>query len=139
MPSTRPRPCRALAALAALVLTSAATADDWPQWLGPKRDGVWREHGILDKFPPGGPAVRWRTPIGSGYAGPAVAGDRVYVTYFAPRAGDAIPANGMARSRIAGTERVLCLDDATGKVVWEHKYDVDYVLSFPAGPRTTPV
>src|SRR5258708_7159303 len=58
----------------------AARADDWPQWLGPKRDGVWRETGILEKFPKGGPKVLWRAPIGGGYSGPAVAGSRVYIT-----------------------------------------------------------
>src|SRR5437764_755938 len=54
-----------------------AQADDWPQWLGPRRDGVWRETGILERFPAGGPVVLWRTPIGAGYAGPAVADGRV--------------------------------------------------------------
>ncbi len=45
-----------LAALAFFALiATAARADDWPQWLGPKRDGVWRETGILAKFPAGGP------------------------------------------------------------------------------------
>ena len=58
-----------LALLAAGLLISASRADDWPQWLGPKRDGVWRETGILDRFPAGGPKVRWRTPVGMGYAG----------------------------------------------------------------------
>src|SRR5262245_27722391 len=41
-----------------------AAADDWPQWLGPKRDGVWREKGILDTFPKDGPKVRWRQKVG---------------------------------------------------------------------------
>ena len=36
------------------------------------RDGAWREDGILNKFPPGGPAVVWRKPIGPGFSGPAV-------------------------------------------------------------------
>ncbi len=66
-----------------LCLGSSATlvqADDWPQWMGPQRDGVWRETGIVDKFPSDGPPVRWRVKIGGGYAGPAVVGDRVYVT-----------------------------------------------------------
>src|SRR5690349_702561 len=72
---------RHLAALACtLLIGTAARADDWPQWLGPKRDGVWRETGILDKFPEGGPKVLWRAPIAAGYAGPAVAQGRVYVT-----------------------------------------------------------
>ena len=48
-------------------------ADDWPQWLGPQRDSVWRERGIVEKFPTDGPPVRWRTAISAGYAGPAVA------------------------------------------------------------------
>ena len=69
-----------LAILAALTLAPMARADDWPQWLGPQRDGIWRETGIVTKFPAGGPPVRWRTPIAAGYAGPAVAEGRVYVT-----------------------------------------------------------
>src|SRR5436190_465906 len=66
--------------LTLLFCVCGARADDWPQWLGPQRDGVWRETGILDKFPANGPRVRWRTPIGGGYAGPAVVGDKVFVT-----------------------------------------------------------
>jgi len=54
-------------------------ADDWPQWLGPQRDANWRETGILKAFPPGGPRRVWRTAIGSGYTGPAVVGNRVYL------------------------------------------------------------
>ena len=48
--------------LALGLAAGAARADDWPQWLGPKRDGVWREKGILDKFPAKGPKELWRTP-----------------------------------------------------------------------------
>ena len=45
----------------AVWLSSAQTgrADDWPQWLGSDRDGVWREKGLLDSFPKGGPKVLW--------------------------------------------------------------------------------
>ena len=56
---------------------AAARADDWPQWLGPKRDGIWRETGLLEQFPKDGPRVLWREKIGPGYTGPAVAGNRV--------------------------------------------------------------
>src|SRR3954469_7326288 len=96
-------------------LATTAYADDWSQWLGTKRDGVWREEGILEKFPKGGPKVRWRVPIGGGYAGPAVADGKVYVTdrILAPGASD--PDNPFSRSTSEGTERVLCLDEATGK------------------------
>ena len=58
----------------------AARGDDWPQWMGPKRDNVWRETGIIDAFPEGGAKIAWRTPISAGYAGPAVAGGKIYVT-----------------------------------------------------------
>src|SRR5262245_384211 len=60
-------------------LPALAMADDWPGWLGPKRDGIWRETGILDKFPEAGLKPKWRAPLGTGYSGPAVVGDRVYV------------------------------------------------------------
>jgi len=47
-----------------------SAADDWPQWLGPARDGVWREKGIVSSFPASGPVFRWQVPIGAGYASP---------------------------------------------------------------------
>src|SRR5215218_2825350 len=75
------------------VVASGARADDWPQWLGPQRDGVWRETGIVDKFPPGGLKAKWRTPIGAGYAGPAVAAGKVYVTDRVLAKGAKDPAN----------------------------------------------
>ena len=55
-----------------------ACADDWPQWMGPERDNVWRETGIVDKFPDGGPKVLWRPEVAGGNAGPAVAGGKVF-------------------------------------------------------------
>src|SRR6185437_12478903 len=65
--------------LTGLLLAPLAAADDWPQWLGPRRDGQWREAGILDKFPAGGPKVLWRKPCGTGYSSPSVAGGKVYL------------------------------------------------------------
>ncbi len=137
----RLRAARLLTALAlALALTpAAARADDWPQWLGPQRDGVWRETGILEKFPAGGPKVLWRAPVGGGYAGPAVAGGKVYVTDRVLAAGVKNPANAFARNALEGQERVLCLDAATGKVVWERGYPCTYTISYADGPRCTPV
>jgi outer membrane protein assembly factor BamB len=111
---------------------SPARADHWPQWMGPKRDGVWRESGILDKFPAGGPKALWRVPINSGYSGPAVAGNRIYVMDRQKGEG---PRTDKGRP---GTERVLCLDATNGKVVWEHSYDCPYRIDFPTGPRCTP-
>lgn len=120
-------------------LPACAAADDWPQWLGPERDSVWRETGIVDRFPPQGPPVRWRTPIGSGYAGPSVAQGRVYVADRKLAKGGANPANPFQRGSIPGTERILCLDAEHGNVVWKHEYSCDYTVSYPSGPRATPI
>ena len=122
--------------LTVVLLASAARADDWPQWLGPRRDSVWRETGLLDKFPEGGPKVVWRTPIGSGYSGPAVVGDRVYVMDYVTS--DNIKRDNFARMRLDGEERVLCLDGESGKILWKHSYPRKYTISYPSGPRCTP-
>ena len=62
------------------VTTGVAGADDWPQWLGPKRDGVWRETGILAKFPAGRPKDQLAHADRRRLSGPAVANGKVYVT-----------------------------------------------------------
>jgi outer membrane protein assembly factor BamB len=111
-------------------------ADDWPQWMGPHRDNVWREEGVLETFPPEGPRVVWRVPIAGGYAGPAVAAGRVFVTDYVTDA-DVKIAN-FERKSSTGGERVLCLDEATGKILWKHEHPVTYTIAYPAGPRCTP-
>jgi outer membrane protein assembly factor BamB len=128
-----------LSGVALIGLALTARADDWPQWLGPQRDGVWREKGILDKFPKGGPKALWRVPIGGGYAGPAVAGGKVYVTDRVLDPGQKDPRNPFQRTNSRGKERLLCIDQATGKVLWKDEYDVQYKISYACGPRTTPV
>ena len=100
----------------AFCLPGIARADDWPQWMGPKRDNVWREKGILAKFPKDGPKVLWRTPIAGGYAGPAVAYGRVYVGNI----------NG----------RVLALSAEDGAVAWVRSAN-DYVYSSAAVAERT--
>jgi outer membrane protein assembly factor BamB len=125
-------------ALAVLVASSAPlSADDWPQWMGPKRDNVWREAGVLDKFPEGGPKVLWRTPVNGGYAGPAVSGGKVYCLDY--RSPNSLGESNFDRKEANGEERVFALDEATGKLLWEHKYPVRYTISYPAGPRCTPL
>jgi outer membrane protein assembly factor BamB len=116
-----------------------AAADDWPQWLGPKRDGVWRETGLVEKFPQGGPKELWKVPVGVGYAGPAVAGGKVFVLDLVPADDAKLPASGFAKgARVPGKERVLCLDEKTGKKLWATDYPVEYRVSYAAGPRCTP-
>jgi outer membrane protein assembly factor BamB len=132
---------RLLLAFAVLCLAvTTAAADDWPQWLGPKRDGVWREKGILDKFPKDGPKVRWRAEVGAGYSGPAVVGGRVFVTSFIPNADARRPSNPFDdKTPVAGKERVLCLGTADGKPLWKHEYPCEYHVSYASGPRATPL
>ena len=131
-----------LRTLHTLILSAAGSlghADDWPQWLGPQRDGVWRETGIVEKFPVEGPRIRWRTPIGGGYTGPAVAGGRVYVMDRQRPSGAGKPGNAFQRGQNPGTERVLCLNESDGAILWKHEYDCPYTVSYAAGPRATPV
>jgi outer membrane protein assembly factor BamB len=111
----------------ALCILIPAIAGDWPEWRGKGRTGTWNESGILDKFPEKGLTASWRTPIHAGFAGPAVAAGRVFVTDFEPTAG------------LKGTERALCLDEKTGKIIWTRAWDVNYgKISYPIGPRATP-
>jgi outer membrane protein assembly factor BamB len=123
-----------------VLATPLAKADDWPQWMGPKRDNVWREDGILEKFPKGGPKIAWRTPISAGYAGPAVANGKVFVMDRILGKGAENPADPFdIKNKIASTERVLCLDAKTGAEKWKHEYECPYQISYPAGPRCTPL
>lgn len=119
-----------------LLISTAAVADDWPQWMGPKRDNIWREKGLLKKFPENGPKLLWKTEIAGGYAGPAVANGKVFVTDYVTADNVKIP--NFERKLSSGTERVLCLDEKTGKILWKHEYPVKYAISYPAGPRCTP-
>src|SRR5262245_60196631 len=102
-------------------------AEDWPEWRGKGRNGIWTESGILDKFPEKGLTVAWRVPIHGGFAGPAVAAGRVFVTDFKKSEG------------MKGTERALCLDEKYGKIIWTREWDADYRgISYATGPRATP-
>ncbi|MEY2726154.1 MAG: hypothetical protein RLZZ458_2021 [Planctomycetota bacterium] len=118
-------------------LHSWVAADDWPQWMGPGRDNIWRETGILETFPAGGPKTVWKTEIAGGYSGPAVAAGRVFITDYVT--GDNVKVDNFDRKEFSGVERVLCLEEETGKVLWTHTDNVKYSISYPAGPRCTPV
>jgi outer membrane protein assembly factor BamB len=114
-----------------------ASADDWPQWMGPQRDGVWREDGVIGTIPASGLPVKWRTPVALGYAGPAVAGGRVFVMDYVRQSGETTN-NSFNTDELGGAERVLCLDAATGKLLWKHEYARPYNISYSSGPRCTP-
>ncbi len=103
---------------------AAAAADEWPQWRGPSRDGVWRETGVVQQFASEELEPVWRVPIGSGYSGPTVADGRVFVT-----------------DRVVEpqqTERVHCFDWKNGTRLWSYEYACPYDgIGYKAGPRAS--
>ncbi len=125
-----------LAFLLVFSLHSIALAEEWPQWMGLNRDNVWKENGIVSEFNEDGPRILWKAEIGGGYSGPAVADGRVYVTDYVTS--DDVKVANFDRKQFSGTERVLCLEEKTGKQIWKHEYPVKYSISYPAGPRCTP-
>lgn len=124
--------------LVLLLAVPAVRADDWPQWMGPQRDGVWRETGILEQFPAQGPKVRWRAEVAAGYSGPAVADGRVFVLDRVLDKGAKPPKTDFDMSAVPGSERVLCFGETDGKLLWKHEYPCTYAISYALGPRCTP-
>jgi outer membrane protein assembly factor BamB len=121
-----------------LALASVGFGDDWPQWMGPTRDNVWREAGIVEKFPEGGPKRLWSAKVASGYAGPAVAGGFVFITDYQSLEDTKVD-NFEPRKVFTGRERVYCLKESDGSTVWTYDVPVKYGISYPAGPRCTPL
>ena len=114
-------------ALATIVVAAAAThaaAQDWPQFLGPGRDGRYTGPPLAESWPGGGPRRLWSRPVGAGFAGPAVAGGRVILFH-----------------RLGGREVVEALDAGTGDTVWRYDYATSYRddFGFDEGPRSVPV
>ena len=100
-----------------LVFAAGAQADDWPQWLGPRRDGSTREKIAPWKETP---KVAWRVPMSKGYAAPIVAGGKVFIH---------------ASVGEKSVEEVVAIDAATGKVAWRESYARGFAKG---GPRATP-
>jgi len=110
---------------ATLILFSIALpspAADWPQFLGPGRNGVTPDR-LADTWPAGGPAILWSRHVGQGFSGPVVVGDRLILFH-----------------RMENEAVVDCLDAATGAAKWAAKYPTDYRddFGFDEGPRATP-
>lgn len=99
-------------------------SQDWPDWRGVNRDGIWGETGIVEKFEANELTPKWSVSIGSGYSGPTVSNGKVYLT-------DLI-------KNPSQTEGVLCFDQETGKKLWEFRYPCEYSgVGYPAGPRAS--
>ncbi len=96
-------------------------ASDWPQYLGPNRNGISTETGLMRSWPEGGPEVLWTFPLGEGYGGPAIKDGKVYVL-----------------DRVGTEQDVLrCIDFATGNEIWTFDYDAPGEFS-RHGSRTVP-
>ena len=102
----------------------AAFAGEWPQILGPARNGKAEGERLADKWPAAGPATSWQREVGNGYAGVAVAGGRLVLWH---RLADQTVAEG--------------LDPATGKRVWKATFPTSYTSSISSddGPRCVPL
>ncbi|HEV7928215.1 MAG TPA: PQQ-binding-like beta-propeller repeat protein [Verrucomicrobiae bacterium] len=96
---------------------------DWPQFLGPTRDGVYAGADLAAAWPKEGPPVVWRKDIGEGFSGPAVAQHQLILFH-----------------RLNDQEVVTCLDARTGEPKWTKSYPTSYRddFGFDEGPRATP-
>jgi outer membrane protein assembly factor BamB len=113
---------RTLAMLLLFLSAGWACAGDWPQWLGPARDGKSPEAVAPWK---GDLKVVWRQPAGEGHSSPIVAEGRVFIH---------------AKVQDKEQEEVVALDAATGKEIWRKSYDrTPYTNVFGNGPRSTPL
>jgi outer membrane protein assembly factor BamB len=117
---------RLLPRLIAIVLALGveAAAYDWPQFLGPERNGIYRGPALSEKWPANGPRVVWRKSVGQGFSGPVVVADRLILFH-----------------RLAHEEVVEALDVRTGAGQWRYAYPTAYRddFGFDEGPRAVPV
>lgn len=117
---------RLLPALCVLAVLAGArlAAEDWPQFLGPERNGVYRGPALAEAWGPQGPRVVWRKQVGAGFAGPAVVQGRVILFH-----------------RVGKEEVVESFDARTGASQWRYAYPTTYRddFGFDEGPRAVPV
>ena len=97
------------------------SAQDWPQYLGPNRNGISTQKGILRSWPQQGPEVLWTAEVGIGYGGPAIKDGKVYLLDRDDKVSD----------------KMRCFDLASGKELWSFVYDAPGVTPFP-GSRSVP-
>ncbi|GMW02411.1 MAG: hypothetical protein AMXMBFR84_35470 [Candidatus Hydrogenedentota bacterium] len=109
-----------LAVLFCPVVCVVASAD-WPQFLGPNRDGVSDEQGLSRTWPDSGPRVLWSVPVGAGYGAPAIHGGEVFLL---DRKDDQV-------------DILRCLSLASGEELWSHSYDAPGTVGH-TGSRTPP-
>ncbi len=114
-----------------MAAVSPILADDWTEWRGDGRLGVWHESGVVEEMP-SELKFTWRVPVKTGFAGPAVADGRVFVTDWE---------EDPESRTMDGTERAMALDEQTGEVLWTREWQTTYRMlmgSYAIGPRATP-
>ena len=104
-----------------LVCLTGVFAEDWPQFLGPNRDGVSAQKGLLRTWPQNGPEVLWTVNVGIGFGGPVVKDGKVYLLDRDDQTGD----------------NLRCFDLSNGKELWNFAYDAPGSVMFP-GSRSIP-
>jgi|SRR5579862_117407 len=106
-----------------LLLGAAARAEDWPQFLGPTRNGVYAATDLAVSWPKAGPAVMWKKDVGQGFSGPVVANGKLILFH-----------------RVGDSEVVECLNALTGQRIWLTESPTRYRddFGFDEGPRGTP-
>ncbi len=107
-----------------VLLLPLLLAADWPRYLGPNRDGHSAETKLNWDWKNAPPKPIWAIDVGTGFAGVAVAGGKVFLLH-----------------RIGNEEILLALDPATGKEVWKFAYPTRYRddFDFDNGPRCVPL
>jgi len=99
-----------------LLLVTPTLASDWAEWRGPARDGVSHETGLPSNWSPSGENLAWKAPFG-GRSAPIVMNGKVYLQNTAER--------GELEQ-----ERLMCFNADTGKLLWEHRFNV-YLSDVP--------
>src|SRR5215204_1977568 len=99
-----------------LLLLLPTRAADWAEWRGPARDGISLEKGLPNSWTPQGQNLAWKVPYG-GRSAPIVMNGRVYLQNTAGKGADE-------------QERVMCFDADTGKLIWEHRFNI-YLSDVP--------
>lgn len=101
----------------------AVHPSDWPQFLGPNRNGVYQGPPLAASWPKEGPRLVWQKKIGQGFSGPALASGKLILF-----------------NRLDDRETVECLDSQTGGPLWKSDYPSAYRddFGFDEGPRATP-
>ena len=105
-------------------MQTQSTVTDWPQFLGPERNGVYRGPALAEAWPAGGPRVVWKKQVGAGFSGPVVTQGRLILFH-----------------RVNDREVVESLDAKTGAAQWQYGYPTAYRddFGFDEGPRAVPV